>query len=451
MVQLSNKTTARGRIKINRDSITIFLLVVVFPCCALLLLSIRLYSLRHDEVKQQKSINYKVHLPRGVVLPNDALPNSTTTNTYPHQQTFYIPPLSFELPSRNSTAADILWQKQSRRLPEWIRTYVEWHQKQLEIIQPENWREFQFLILRCHVTDDTCGGVSDRLKSIPLLLHWAKETQRIFLIHWSRPCRLEEFLLPLSGGLNWSVPEFMLPHLVGKQMRLYTRLTTLAKGIAHQKYSIICARIQDQHGGSQFYNEVYGDRAYRKVYRALFDTLFEPSPPVQQLLDSTLNGLGLELGQYAGAHVRAYYKLGGPHPKLRWIVRNSVNCASYLRPGGPVLFVSDSKEAVNEVDDYRRESNLPIVPLVHPEEPLHLDKADSIDPRKYYNVFVDLFLLAGANCIAHGVGGYGRFGVLLSQNASCFLTYFSKSRYTDCNFWIRDENVKETLNWGNIS
>ena len=33
------------------------------------------------------------------------------------------------------------------------------------------------------------------------------------MFHWSRPCALEEFLLPPRGGVDWRLPEWMARHL----------------------------------------------------------------------------------------------------------------------------------------------------------------------------------------------------------------------------------------------
>jgi hypothetical protein len=37
----------------------------------------------------------------------------------------------------------------------------------------------------------------------------------------------------------------------------------------------------------------------------------------------------------------------------------------------------------------------------------------------FYDTFVDLYLLAGSQCLSYGVGGYGLWGSLLSHNSSC--------------------------------
>jgi hypothetical protein len=55
-----------------------------------------------------------------------------------------------------------------------------------------------------------CGGTADRLKSFVFLLRIAHESRRIFLIYWNMPARLDEFLVPPKGGIDWRVPTFMV-------------------------------------------------------------------------------------------------------------------------------------------------------------------------------------------------------------------------------------------------
>ena len=54
-----------------------------------------------------------------------------------------------------------------------------------------------------------CGGTADRLKPIPFMLRMAYNTRRTLLIRWTRPAKLEEFLVPPKGGIDWRVPEEM--------------------------------------------------------------------------------------------------------------------------------------------------------------------------------------------------------------------------------------------------
>jgi hypothetical protein len=112
-------------------------------------------------------------------------------------------------------------------LPPWLQEYMTWHQQQMQSLvgflheQQQNHHHnrtttttahllkdtpYKLLIARCIQDIDTvCGGVSDRLKTLPTLFLLAYQSQRILLFHWSKPMMLEEFLLP-TPYMNWSVP-----------------------------------------------------------------------------------------------------------------------------------------------------------------------------------------------------------------------------------------------------
>jgi hypothetical protein len=57
--------------------------------------------------------------------------------------------------------------------------------------------------------DSTCGGTADRLKLFPFVVRLAYDSQRILLIHWTMPARLESWLVPPKGGLDWRAPTWM--------------------------------------------------------------------------------------------------------------------------------------------------------------------------------------------------------------------------------------------------
>jgi hypothetical protein len=330
-------------------------------------------------------------------------------------------------------------------LPLWVHQYMEWHREQVRTLTAGNWRGRRFLISRCLRSDRTCGGVSDRLKSLPTLLLLAHQSQRILLYSWSRPAQLEQFLLPVE--INWTVPHYVPVH--GSGTRLYTKLATLIRSGVNGSVPVVCTRLQDQHGGSEYYNShplnQHVDRAFRKVFRTLFFTVFAPSPSVQSALDQirfvlpaaadVTNG---DDAVYAAAHLRAYYGNSPiPPSKVGPTARNAINCASEISPPGtPILFVSDSNRAVQSIRSYDR-PRLLTLPR-EGAEPLHLDKAaESANIHEYMSIFVDLLLLSKARCISHGQGGFGRFGVLLSKDPMCFKKYIDNARFIECDW--RDE------------
>lgn len=321
-------------------------------------------------------------------------------------------------------------------LPSWMIDYIEWHAEQRKLLSESNYMSFRYLILRCEDGRDfKCGGLSDRLKPLPLLFLEAAQSRRLLFIHWTRPAPLEEFLQPSRGGLDWRIPPWFESKMESEKVLLITTASTLAAGVRRTN-RFVAARIQDQHGGSVLYNKIQGTRAYRRVFRSLWKSIFKPSLQVQTALQSQLKKMELIDGQYVAAHLRALYdKSTLDDTYLRAITLNAVNCASQLRQSSetPVYFAADTEDALVYVRHYARTQNLPIV-AAHRQEPLHLDKSKSRNPRDYDNIFVDLFLLSQASCIAHGRGGFGRLGVLLSHNASCVFKFVENGTFKTCDW-----------------
>ena len=117
-------------------------------------------------------------------------------------------PLVYEM--YNATKYGVnLWDR-STKLPAWMKRYFKWHRKQRRnMLTPENWKSMRLLVMECLQHMEKCGGTSDRLKPLPSLIRIAASTNRFLMIHWTRPSRLEEFLLPPKGGVDWRVPDWL--------------------------------------------------------------------------------------------------------------------------------------------------------------------------------------------------------------------------------------------------
>jgi hypothetical protein len=95
-------------------------------------------------------------------------------------------------------------------LPRWMKSYFDWHKHKRKTWTPDSWESERWMIMQCLAGHDRkCGGTADRLKPIPWALRVAYQTKRILLIRWTRPVKLEEFLVPPKGGMDWRVPEWM--------------------------------------------------------------------------------------------------------------------------------------------------------------------------------------------------------------------------------------------------
>jgi hypothetical protein len=95
-------------------------------------------------------------------------------------------------------------------LPRWMKSYFDWHKHKRKTWTPDSWESERWMIMQCLAGHDRkCGGTADRLKPIPWALRVAYQTKRILLIRWTRPVKLEEFLVPPKGGMDWRVLEWM--------------------------------------------------------------------------------------------------------------------------------------------------------------------------------------------------------------------------------------------------
>jgi hypothetical protein len=326
----------------------------------------------------------------------------------------------------------------SNDLPLWAQEYLSWHTNSRSVLSPHS--NHQYLIYSCQKSDSNCGGLSDRIKSLPYMILMAARTRRIFLIHWTRPCQLEEFLMPPIDGLDWRTPDWLASQLEDQRLSPATSHRTILHHVESTESPVVLVRLQDQHGGSDYYNQLQspleGPRAFRRIYRTLFYKCFTPTPYLADAIERSMSQLHLVPGQYTAAHFRAKYN--EVHPltdrAIKGLARNTVNCASQLRRDSSelIFFATESQLAMKSVRDYVLTVPGQIVTAPTTKEPLHLDKATSTKPRDYFSVFIDLFLLSNARCIAHGQGGYGRLAVLLSHNASCFKSMVTGGRIIEC-------------------
>ena len=95
------------------------------------------------------------------------------------------------------------------------------HQHQLKQLNATNWNSHRFLVMQClDGMDDHCGGTADRLKPLVFLLREAHVTHRILLIYWTMPAKVEEFLVPPRGGLDWRAPIWFQP-IVSSDLYIY--------------------------------------------------------------------------------------------------------------------------------------------------------------------------------------------------------------------------------------
>jgi hypothetical protein len=398
----------------------------------------------------------------------------------------YIPPFS-SLSSTKRQKADNLWEN-NPALPVWMKEYFKWHHEQVSQLNESNWKSQRYLVLRCLQQDRKCGGAADRLRLVPVALLVAHQCNRILLIHWERPCPLTEFLVPpVTGGLDWRIPAWLQEHLQFRKRPFILTLNPHATELLAQSPDLVLAdmllQIND-HGASYYLqhtnkhgaaasllnatdNEHDDNRqdvsaststnsfALEHIYHHVWDILFQPSPAVAALIQKQMQQLQLTDNNYAAVHIRSQYLRDkssiakhAPH------FRNAVHCASQLLPGAPIYIASDAAVVTEYAVSYGREKAAvsatktkgatAIAVVARPTSsnstsPLHLDRGSDYlangaqileqevvrRPSDYYDIFVDLYLLARSKCIALHTGGYGHWARLISHtdDGQCWINH----------------------------
>ena len=376
-------------------------------------------------------------------------------------------------------------------LPSWLVDYVEWHTKIRS--DPEAVLDTPLLVLSIEHTNS--GGLADRLRSLPYFVWEASRTKRLLLMRWDKnhPYSLEEFLIPPLGGIDWTVPTELEQKLVdpeygtwytfdhgdGKKSPLLmedsTHEITITSKDGKQTSQVVKITdtpvIRTQHSvwtfhvGMKELSTRFGVKSPASpIFSRIFRLLLAPSPPVQKMLDKTLDRLGLSPGKYDAAHLRARYPGKPDLPKeaaqwtqemrgnIRKAAAHSIVCASeatsithssrsnYLNAENsqmPVFFASDTNEAVRMMT---RDSTS-VVGFVTPLEKFHLDQNEKkgmipkVPPSAYYPVFVDLWILSMARCLSIGEGNFGLTASMIG-GIRCVVSHQSNS-FDDINKMLK--------------
>jgi hypothetical protein len=301
------------------------------------------------------------------------------------------------------------------------------------------------------------------LKPIPTLLRIAYEQKRILLIRWSRPHLLEDFLVPPEGGFDWRVPpemvEVMSNSSYGKRLTPIRVIKEYARGgmaLIRTRYQTSTPDKVYDEMVAQDQNETLPDYALRKavelqpqpdfnhIYHKVWRIFFTPAPKVAIIIKKKLDDMGLIPNHYVSAHLRALYAVDA-HERPDWYIHmfteNALACATQLKQGTSIFFASDSSVATEYALKLGREKlinsthshyvadqkSVPealakgvVVSIPNPNPPWHLDSM--LGPvEKFYDTFVDLYLMALAGCVTYGKGGYGHWASLIGGNADCAL------------------------------
>ena len=236
---------------------------------------------------------------------------------------------------------------------------------------------------------------------------------------------------------------------------------------------------------------IYNTSSFGRLWHAFF----QPSPGLQSYIDHVQSHLGLTPGKYTAVHVRARYpsyfkKENDNHNHVQGnqqhepdksgllfegrdkelavqIATRAVKCARTLSistPSEPIYFFSDSSDLVdfmthihnksrmNENETEKRArlavSNITLVGRSDASErtSLHLGLQTGHVPSEYFPTFLDLYLAIGARCVSFGQGGFGAFGLQIS-NQKCGLNYENRKspRFDPNNTCTNDETTLPRL------
>ena len=387
-----------------------------------------------------------------------------------HKQDWQVPrseaaAFSFSTQSfNNASAATIrktkkLWQDSRKIIPSWMKDYFEWHAETRQKLNESNWKDYHYLLQRCVQADKKCSGASDRLKAIPSVIRMAYTAQprRLLFVYWSRPASLEAFLVPPQGGFDWRVPAWLEDKL---EVERRGPKFWLDDAQAMQKWPTVpdqVVRIKNIRG-SDYYEKMRAanEPSFEQVYRHCWNVVFEPSPAVAARIQEEMQSLQLKPHHYVAAHVRSLYVSDTQEQSEE---EPAIQCAAQLLSASSeadpatgqqdretkkpktlskIYFASDSQNVTKRGLSYGMSRNISIVARISDADPVHLDRGRSflqnsddwktIGIESFYDIFVDLFLLASSRCVVFGVGGYGEWAAKLSEDYTCSINY----RNTPC-------------------
>ncbi len=234
------------------------------------------------------------------------------------------------------------------RLPQWLQNYFIWHKRQTRFADSKT----KYAVLTC-LPEDSCGGLSDRLRPLPFLLMIAKRTNRVLCFHWRKNYGLEEFLQPVQGiGIDWRCPPDIenyydltkkskrqrkvklfrfvyckygqipfAPCIEGdinrmNQEKKFTegRFVSIAMYTREPvKINLANMLVQRHSYGGETSNtseHLMPDLInwqYPEMIADIFRVMFEPVPLLAKQINATMSKLGLVENQFITAHVRARY------------------------------------------------------------------------------------------------------------------------------------------------
>jgi hypothetical protein len=274
--------------------------------------------------------------------------------------------------------------------------------------------EGRFFVFRVPPTPG--GGLGDRLRGLVAMFWAAYESDRILLIEWSSPRPLSETLRPVLYEWDHSGPysgpcEYDI-HLSTAPAPRWNHALNESRGRPER---VVCA-----YTNMPFFGTVSEFRGVRKhVLRAIaLQALFRPSDEVRDAADAMLRSAGV--APWRQPYTAIHFRHGGSEVGDQVIsgledAHLFHRCAAALRPGLPLLLLSDSTQGRHAMDALQ-----PKPALVEGDTVFHVDHVTRPDAARSGNIlaFASLFLIARAACAVISNSGFSAIALLMGLNTT---------------------------------
>ena len=220
--------------------------------------------------------------------------------------------------------------------PRWITNYIKWH-REVRSTHPAFNSDSEapippLYVVYCRINPGSfaarrssdCGGLHDRLGSLPFDLYIANQTKRLLLYVWETPMPLETFLVPnlLNWTLDWNRPDLRL--ILETAPNLFTGTTNafvksiwtqmpeaISRGLNHD-IPVYVSFVIGHHSEYSFENALRKLQETDMIHTTptfgwIWHALFKPSPGLERYLEASRSAMNLTKGGYTAIHIRLHY------------------------------------------------------------------------------------------------------------------------------------------------
>lgn len=320
-------------------------------------------------------------------------------------------------------------EKNLPAMPQWLRDYISWHSVQRKYHLNDS--STKFLTVACH-NPGVCGGISSRLRFTPYFIEIANKTRRVLFIKWEK-YNLEDFLLPLKGGLDWRLPDGIdIGNDTDAKSWEITQILDNPKHPLHKERNLVVRANAFTYKAQN----LKAEQGPHKIesYSNIMEIMFRPTRPLTKEIRKTMDSLGLVSKQYVAAHYRV---LKDHHTEVNsktiWETHRAIDCAVQAAGGDktvPIYFAASKTKFVKYIlndSPYAQSRNPPVKVVGIDNVPrIHSDKSflGYDNPRDLYPAFIDLWLLKKSKCVAFGHLSFGKLGSNLGGE-DCAISHIS--------------------------